>query len=85
MGVAAYRVSGRGRYDQPIEAAAVAIETAWRQAGNEAVLLPLVDECGVPTGRAVRGKEENLREVQIRYDAVRGVVFLGQRSAGQGG
>jgi CRISPR-associated endonuclease/helicase Cas3 len=85
VGVAAYRVSARGRYDQSIEAAAVAIETAWRQAGNEAVLLPLIDANGVTTGRAVGGTEDHLRAVEIGYDTVRGVVFLGQRSAGQGG
>jgi CRISPR-associated endonuclease/helicase Cas3 len=75
VSVRRYRVSARGRYDKAIEAAAAAIEAPWREMGSAAVLLPLIDDCGVPAARVQSGEAEKLREARLAYDPIRGVVF----------
>jgi CRISPR-associated endonuclease/helicase Cas3 len=76
-----FRVGGRGRYDPAIEAAAATIEATWREIGNNAVLLPLIEEAEGLTAYVLTGQDDKRREARLLYDTMRGVVFIAPPSA----
>ncbi|MCC3246302.1 CRISPR-associated helicase Cas3' [Methylocystis sp. WRRC1] len=73
VSVRATRASGRGQYDDEVEAAARALEELWRRNGDSAVILPLIG--GAPwranAGKAFKG---GVQPIVLLYDETCGLM-----------
>lgn len=74
VSVAVHRITGRGTCAPAIEAAAVTLESEWREVGDAAVVMPL----SLPEGAAQwlgQAKGEDDAETLVEYDYSRGLTF----------
>jgi len=72
VAIGRYRAVGRGPCDPRIERAAAEIEAPWREFGENAVILPLLEGEGGFAGVLTR---EHGDTVEVAYDSVLGLRF----------